>query len=469
MSSSRPSHRTMIAAAVAALSLPLGLVGAGPVAAAPPTPGGESAGDSLFPAVGNTGYDVQHYAIWLGYLSTGRIVATTTITARATRPLSSFSLDLQGLRVTRTVVDGRAATFTRHDDKLVVTPARAVRGSFTARISYRGRPVTHIDPDGASEGWVPTDTGATVLAEPVGAMTWFPNNNTPRDKATFRVRVTAPSRLSVAGNGQLVRRVARAGRTTWTWAQRRRQATYLAMVSIGKYDVYRSSMRTTTRRTLPVWSFIEPKYGSLAAKRRLVPRSIRFLERRFGPYPMNTAGIVVADVGVGYALETQDRPVFDGVPDTSTIVHEFAHQWYGDSVTPRDWQDIWLNEGFASHSEDLWAATHGGPTPQQAFRTRYEENDATADLWTPAPARFTDPADLFGAPVYTRGGMTLQVLRREVGSADFFTILRRWAALKRGRSVTTGQFIALAERVSGENLDQLFEDWLFTAGKPAGY
>jgi aminopeptidase N len=184
---------------------------------------------------------------------------------------------------------------------------------------------------------------------------------------------------------------------------------------------------------------------------------------------MNTAGIVVADVGVGYALETQDRPVFDGVPDTSTIVHEFAHQWYGDSVTPRDWQDIWLNEGFASHSEDLWAAAHGGPTPQQAFRTRYDENDATADLWTPAPARFTDPADLFGAPVYTRGGMTLQVLRREVGSADFFTILRRWAALKRGRSVTTGQFIALAERVSGENLDQLFEDWLFTAGKPAGY
>ena len=469
MTSSRPSHRTTVAAAVAALSLPLGLLAAGPATAAPPAPGGESAGDSLFPTVGNTGYDVRHYSIWLGYRTTGRIRATTTITARAARPLSSFSLDLEGLNVTRTVVDGRAATFTRHDDKLVVTPARPVRGEFTARVSYRGRPVTHIDPDGASDGWIPTDTGATVLSEPVGAMTWFPNNNTPRDKATFRVRVTAPSGLAVAGNGRLVRRVARAGRTTWTWSQKRRQATYLAMISIGKYDVHRSRMRTTTGRVLPVWSFVEPKYGALAAERRLIPRSIRFAERRFGPYPMDSAGIVVADLGVGYALETQDRPVFDGVPDTATIVHEFAHQWYGNSVTPRDWQDIWLNEGFASYSEDLWAAANGGPTPQQAFRKRYDDNDATSDLWTPAPARFSDPADLFGDPVYTRGGMALQVLRREVGSADFFTILRRWAALKRGQSVTTAQFVALAERVSGEDLDQVFEDWLFTAGKPAGY
>ena len=121
----------------------------GPAAAADGTPGGESAGDSLFPTIGNTGYDVRHYGISLRYArATGRIAATTAVTARATKPLSSFSLDLEGLRVHRVVVDGRAATFRRHDDKLVVTPSRTVRGLFTTRVRYSGKPVTHIDPDG---------------------------------------------------------------------------------------------------------------------------------------------------------------------------------------------------------------------------------------------------------------------------------------------------------------------------------
>ena len=130
-------------------------------------------------------------------------------------------------------------------------------------------------------------------------------------------------------------------------------ATYLAMISIGEYDVYRSTMTTTTGRKLPLWSFIEPALGSQAAARALVPRAIRFSERRYGPYPFDSAGIVIKNIGVGYALETQTRPVFDGPTDNSTIIHEFAHQWFGDSVTPRDWGDIWLNEGFATYAEWL--------------------------------------------------------------------------------------------------------------------
>jgi len=303
----------------------------------------------------------------------------------------------------------------------------------------------------------------------VGASTWIPNNNTPRDKATFTLHVTVPQALAVAANGDLAHRSTHHGRTTWTWRQSRRMATYLAMISIGRYDVYHSTMTTTTGRRLPVWSFVEPKYGSLAAERALIPEIVRFEERKFGRYPFTSVGIVVKDLGVGYALETQNRPVFDGAPDTSTMVHELAHQWYGDSVTPRSWEDIWLNEGFASFAEDLWAAAHGGPTTQQAFDQTYAANPASSQLWRPAPASFDDPADLFGDPVYTRGGMTLQALRAEVGSRDFFEILQRWAARRRGTSVTTRQFVALAERVSGRDLTGLFRTWLYTTGKPVGY
>jgi aminopeptidase N len=454
----------------AALALTLGLLaGVAPADAA--GTGGESSGDSLFPTIGNTGYRVSHYDIRLGYRpATGRIRATTRIVARASEALSRYSLDLEGLHVRSVRVDGRRATFRRHDDKLVVTPAVPVAGRFTTVVRYAGKPVTHRDPDGAKDGWVPSkDGGATVLSEPVGAATWFPNNNTPRDKATFSVRVTAPSSYKVAGNGDLVGRRSHHGRTTWHWSQRRQMATYLAMISIGRYQLFHSTMRTTTGRRLPVWSFISPDLGPMKKARALVPRIVRFEERRFGSYPFTSVGIVVKKINVGYALETQNRPFFDQKPDTLTLVHELAHQWYGDSVTLRDWQDIWLHEGFATYTEDLWTAAHGNKTTEQLFRRRYDSTPPDDELWSPAPARFSDPADLFGDPVYTRGGMTLQVLRDRIGSRDFFTVLRRWAHQHAHRNGSTPQLIALAERVSGQDLGTLFDDWLFTAEKPTGY
>jgi aminopeptidase N len=460
---------------LAAGALGLGLLAApmGTAIAKPATPTQattSSQQDSLFPEVGSSRYDVKHYAISLSYQSSGDIKAKTTLTAKARKPLTSFSLDLEGLTVDKVLVNGHKADFSRRDNKLIITPAKVLTGYFSATIRYHGKPVTHIDPDGSQDGWVPTaDGGATVLSEPVGAMTWFPNNNTPRDKATFDMKITVPSKLEVAGSGDLRSVRKHDGQETWRWQQPYQQATYLAMISIANYDVYHSTMRTTSGRKLPIWSFIEPKQGSLAAARALIPKAIRFEERRFGPYPFNSAGIVVKDVGVGYSLETQNRPVFDGkdAADDLTIVHEFAHQWYGDSVSLKDWVDIWLNEGFATYAEWLWTASHGGPTTAEQFQDEYDSHPASDELWSPPPAAFDNPKDLFGSQAYLRGAMTLEVLRQKVGSHDFFIILRRWAQQNAYGNVTTPQFIRLSERVSGQNLDALFNAWLYTAGKPA--
>jgi aminopeptidase N len=147
------------------------------------------------------------------------------------------------------------------------------------------------------------------------------------------------------------------------------------------------------------------------------------------------------------------------------IVHELAHQWFGDDVALARWQDIWLNEGFATYAEWLWEEHEGRGTPQQIFQTTYNAIDAADPFWSVV---IGDPTldRLFHDAVYVRGAMTLQALRNEVGDDDFFQIIRQWAASKSGGNGTTPQFIALAEQISGQQLDDLFDLWLFTGEKP---
>jgi aminopeptidase N len=461
-------------AAMGALGLglliaPAEIAAADPAECRPTSTSTRQAPDSLFPEQGSSLYNVKHYAIKLSYQTSGEIKAKTTLIAKTKKRLRSFSLDLEGLTVDSVKVNGHRADFSRRDSKLIIKPSKVLDGRFSVTVKYHGKPAPHIDPDGAQDGWIPTsDGGVVVLSEPVGAMTWFPNNNTPRDKATFDMKITAAAKLEVAGSGDLRSVRKHDGLETWRWVQPKQQATYLAMIAIDNFDVYRSTMTTTTGRKLPIWSFIEPKLGTQAAARALIPKIIRSQERKFGPYPFNSAGIVVKDSDVGYALETQNRPVFDydegeTVID-STNVHEWAHQWYGNSVTLSDWGDIWLNEGFAQYAEWLWDAAHGGPSTAEAFQQAYDDPET---VWSPAPACLTDPADLFGEQSYLRGGMTLEALRQEVGSHDFFVILRKWAQQNEYGNVSTADFIRLSERVSGQDLDAFFKAWLYVAERPA--
>lgn len=436
-----------------------------------PAPGAlaQPAPDTLFPSQGNPGYDVRDYGVRLHYApGTNRIEAVTTIRARADHELTAFHLDLVGLKVGAIRVDGKPATWTRHGHELVVRPKHAVDGGFTTVVEYAGVPREHTDPDGSTEGWVRTPDGAVALGEPVGAMTWLPSDNTPGDKARFTFKVTVPSGVQVVANGDLASRVRRGSDTTWTWRVEDRMSTYLATIAIGKFNVYTEHTRSITGRRISLWSFADPTTDSSASIRAMLPDVIRFEEKLFGPYPFTSAGVIIDDAQVGYALETQSRPFFPFGTSAATVVHEMAHQWYGDSVTLRDWHDIWLAEGFATYAEWLWGAAHGEASPAERFDDLYA-TPAGNDLWSPAPTEFEDPADLFGSPGYDRGAMTLQALRERVGSTDFFAILKAWAKEHRQGNARTAQFVALAERISGEDLGTLFADWLELDGRPTGY
>jgi hypothetical protein len=205
---------------------------------------------------------------------------------------------------------------------------------------------------------------------------------------------------------------------------------------------------------------------------RRQPEIIRFLEGFAGPYPFDVAGGIVDDVPIGFALENQTRPIyspffflFDPFSAEFVIVHELAHQWYGDSLTVKQWQHIWLNEGFATYTEWLWAEAQGFGTAQETFDFLYEEIPEDDPFWL-LTIGDPGPDHLFDGEVYTRGAMTLHALRMAVGDEDFFRILRRWAQNREGELVMTAQFVRLAERISGQQLDTLFEAWLFSSGKP---
>ncbi|MEV2256469.1 M1 family metallopeptidase [Streptomyces sp. NPDC050147] len=441
------------------------------IAAAPaPHPGSPGVGDPYFPQLGNGGYDVRHYGLDVAYNpDTDRLDGRTTITARATRSLSSFNLDLQKLTVTRIEVNGRGAKFTRDGDEIRVSPRDHLRKhrTFTVTVTYGGVPEPLSGPIvfGSDYGWMKTTDGVFVACEPNAASTWFPSSDHPSDKAAFDIRIKAPKGLTGVSNGRLVDTYDKGGQTVAHWRESKPMATYLATATIGKFDVQKGKTPGGT----PIYVAIDPvlENSNNVDVYGVTAEVTDYWSKLFGPYPFEETGAIVDDMPqAGFSLETQTKPVYSAIRSESTIAHEVAHQWFGDSVTPEKWNDIWLNEGFATYSQWLWSEHKGTQTARDAFLAAYNSRPADAPFWQIVvgdPQRDT----MFASAVYQRGAMTLQVLRERIGDKAFFKLLPAWAKQQRYSNATTAEFIRLAEKISGKQLDDLFQTWLFTKGKPA--
>jgi aminopeptidase N len=433
--------------------------------------GAAGVGDPYYPTYGNGGYDVRNYLVKVKYEPRTDVLAgDVTITARATENLSGFNLDLSGLTVRSVRVNDAQAPFERDRNELVLRPSqRLPAGSdFTVRVTYDGVPGA-ASPDLGEGGFRRTGDGAYAIGEPKSASTWFPVNDHPLDKATYAFEITVPNGLSAVSNGVPRGSAKTGGWTTWRWSESSPMASYLATVVIGNYRV-----TTGNHAGKPVVTAVAGSLPAGGDADRAMARTTEiadFLATRFGPYPFDAyGGVVVDDEALGFALETQSRPVYasrffrPGGPDTTWVVaHELAHQWFGDSVSVHHWRDIWLNEGFASYAEWLWEEHARGRPVQASFEAEYK--GTPDEVWSVAPA---DPgrANLFSRSVYRRGAMALHALRVTAGDDAFFRILRTWAAEKRNGNATTAEFITLAERVSGKPLRALFEAWLYATSKP---
>ncbi|MFJ4186900.1 M1 family metallopeptidase [Kitasatospora sp. NPDC089509] len=461
-------RKRLIVSAASALSLFLAV----PASATDFQPGAAGIGDPYYPTYGNGGYRVSHYDIRLKYQpATDELEGTTTILATATQDLSRFDLDF-ALNVSEVRVNGRPATFTTSgEQELVITPARPLaKGSqATVVVRYKGVPST-VKKYGFT-AWHRTPDGAVAADEPEAAWWWYPSNDHPSNKATYDVSVQVPDGNQVISNGVLTGTSSQAGWTRYSWRENKPQATYLTTLAVGKFDI----TTDTTASGLPVYNAYSKDLGDNAdAARASVERTgelVDWLSGYFGDYPFSSVGGYVPNVPTGYALETQTRVFYSPKQfakgtNTSVVVHELAHQWYGDSVSLSRWSDIWLNEGFARYAQLLWSEHENEGTAQELADYIYASHPAEDPFWSVKPGD-PGPDNQFATAVYDRGAVAIQALRNTIGDEKFFKILKGWPTERKYGNATIAEFQAYAEKVSGQKLGDLFKTWLFTPAKPA--
>ena len=427
------------------------------------SPGSVGLGDPLYPTLGNGGYDVSHYAIKLNVdVQQNSISGSASIEAKATQALSSFNLDFRGLTVLGVNVDDEPAEFSRGDYEMTVTPVNWIPdGSpFEVVVEYEGNPVADIFPGtDFIGGWVKYDTGIYAAGEPWGSSTWYPVNEHPSDKATYSFEITVPDPYEVAASGDLVEVLDTGNTETYRWESSHEMASYLATLVISMFD----ELNAESEDGIPITDYIEESVDE-SARSYLSTQGqiIDYFSDVFGPYPFDSTGAIVIDTRF-LALETQPRPLY-GVRmfhylGERVVAHELAHQWFGNWISPATWEDMWLNEGFATYAEWLWKEHKAGADLSDEF---------WETVWYPdyPPPGKPEASDPFASTVYVRGAMTLAALRHEIGDDAFFRLLPEYVARFGGGNASTAEFIGLAEEIAGRDLGELFDAWLYAEKTP---
>jgi aminopeptidase N len=430
---------------------------------------GDGIGDPYYPDDGNRGYDVRHYAVDLDYFPDRQAIrATTTVVATSAAQLDSFDLDLLGMTVTDVTVDGRHADFKRvPPHELVITPGGSIASGsrFVTRVSYHGRLGADLG-DQVDSGWFDADTpgGGFIAGEPHSCTIWYPCNDHPTDKATFELRATVPRPFSVVSNGA---ELATTSATqpdgtrvrTFHWRLDAPTATYLTTVYIDKLRIDRSTLPDGT----PVVSAYGPSPGAAPAREAKLPEILDMLSSYWGPYPAPQAGGIFVNGDIDFSLETYTRPTYVEGVDVSTIVHENAHQWWGDNVSIKRWRDICLNECLATYSQWLWAE-HNGADLDQYYRANVSDDPKFFDF----PLYDMGPGHEFDFDgVYTKGSFFIHALRRKLGDDAFFTAMREIQAEDAGGNLSMNDLRSLLEDKTGVDLDSFWDEWVLSTGVPS--
>lgn len=442
-------------------------------ATAGPTPiaGAAGIGDSYYPLAGNGGYDVIHYDVSFRYdPADGAFSATTIVTLQATdTPLATFNFDLQPtMTVSRVHVGAESAGFYHHDAELIIAPSTPLQPWQPVDVTVLYAGIPDVIPDGTSNlgdgGWYRTASGgAVVIGEPFSASAWYPSNDHPGDPATFTVMATVPAGWDVISIGEEITAdlpAADGGMTVTRFSHNQPVPTYVTTVMIDKLTI-----EYDDQAAVPI---INAFTENSLQQRELASRTgavLDVLVELFGPYPFDSYGGIYTGEGITFSLETAGRPVYAQWVDVDTIIHETAHQWFGNSVMLRSWADVCLNECFASYAPWLYDEKTAGADLDARWQAEMQAVGADNGFWE-IPLVDPGAGNEFTA-VYSRGPLALHALRHAMGDRAFMRLLQLWPAEYRGANPTFQDFAAMAQQLAGHDISEVLTAWFVKAGVPA--
>ncbi len=418
--------------------------------------------------------DIQHYFIVLEFLpSTRRVNGSVTITVKSlVDNLSHLVLDLAANMAVTSVRRGLTTmVFTRPGDLIDITLDQSFNAgqTFDVQVVYNGTP----DATGfGSINWQKSGSSAqgsavSTLSEPDGARTWWPCKDRPDDKATVEEWWTVPSPWIATGNGLLIGTVPlTGGRTQFKWRMTDPLTTYLVSVAATGYSTFSQTYTTLAGGTMAINHYVYPEHLSNAQiSFTPLPAMITYFAQTFGEYPFVEDKYGMSEFSWGGAMEHSTNTSYgtalvNGLHNYDYIIaHELSHQWWGDTVSPQTWADVWLNEGFATYCEALWAEHLGGPSGYRNYMNSFWRASFTGTVY--------NPSDLFGSTVYDKGGWVQHMLRHVVGDANFFNAMRDWYVNHVSGNGNTALYQATQEARYGATLDAFFQQWVYGTGEPA--
>jgi aminopeptidase N len=423
--------------------------------------------DSLYPDVGDPSVDSLHYDLDLAWTpETRTLVGVATIELRSTGTGDHLQLDLgEPLEVSAVTLDGADVAFDHSGKDLVVQTPVTEDERYVLEVRYSGTPEPTPAPttrsDFSTSGWTITPDGETwTMQEPFGAFTWYPVNDQPSDKAFYDISVTVASPWVGVANGELVDQTEDDGLTTTSWHLSKPASSYVVTVAIGDYT--RTSNTSQGGTEISYW--VPSDRPGLAQGLESAAEGLDWLEALLGPYPFDSLGFVLVDSRSG--METQTMITL-GVTDYTTseavLVHEMAHQWYGDEVTPDDWADVWMNEGMAMYLQGCWQAEADGRTVD-AVMNDWASFEGAMRAKSGPPADY-DPTQFGEGNVYYGPALMWHELRKRIGDDAFWTLVRDWPARAPETNVSREEYLDwLVDRTHVDR--SFFDDWLLSPTTP---